>query len=78
MSKGKNQHIVPHPEGWAVKGENNNRYTAITPTKAEADKIAREIAKNQHSELVIHGKDGRIQDKDSFGSDPFPPRDIKH
>ena len=78
MPKGKNQHIVPHPQGWAVNGENNKRYTAITDTKAEADQIAREIARNQQSELVIHGKNGKIQDKDGFGNDPFPPRDKKH
>jgi hypothetical protein len=28
--------------------------------------------------LVIHGKDGKIQDKDSFGNDPNPPKDTKH
>ena len=78
MSKGKNQHVVPHPEGWGVKGEGNDRYTSIASTKAEAEKIAREIAKNQESEVVIHGKDGKIQDKDSYGNDPFPPKDRKH
>jgi hypothetical protein len=29
-------------------------------------------------ELVTHGKDGRIQDSDSYGNDPVPPRDRKH
>jgi hypothetical protein len=24
--------------------------------------------------LVIHGKDGRIRDRDSHGKDPFPPK----
>jgi hypothetical protein len=78
MSKGKNQHLVPHPDGWAIKGEKNDRYTAITDTKAEADRIGREIARNQQSEFVIHGKDGKIQDKDSFGGDTNPPKDKRH
>ena len=43
-------------------------------TQKEAITIAREIAKNQQSELVIHRPDGRIRDKDSFGNDP---RNIK-
>ena len=73
----KNQHVVPHPEGWAVKGEGNSRATKITKTKAEAEQIAKEIAKNQKSELIIHGKDGKIQNKNSYGNDPFPPRDKK-
>ena len=31
-------------------------------------------AGNQKSELVIHGRDGRIRGKDSYGNDSFPPR----
>jgi len=38
---------------------------------------AREIAKNQKTELVIHNRDGKISDKDSYGNDPFPPKDKK-
>jgi hypothetical protein len=71
----KNQHVIPLGNGWAVKGEGNSRYTAITERKAEATTIARDIARNNKSEIVIHGKDGRIQDKDSYGNDPNPPKD---
>jgi hypothetical protein len=77
MSK-KSQHVVPHQDGWGVKGEGNKRFTAITPTKQEAEKIARDIAKNQGTELFIHGRNGKIQDRDSFGKDPCPPKDKKH
>ena len=45
-----------------------------TSTQAEAIAIAKTIAQNQKSELVIHGKDGRIRDKSSYGNDPFPPK----
>jgi hypothetical protein len=78
MTKGKNQHVVPRQDGWAVKGEGNQRDTAHTQTKKEAEEIGRQIAKNQESELVIHGKNGKIQDKDSYGNDPCPPKDTKH
>ncbi len=71
----RNQHVVPLGNGWAVKGEGNNRFTAITETKRDATTIARDIAKNNKSELIIHGKDGKIQAKDSYGNDPFTPRD---
>lgn len=70
---GKNQHVVPHHEGWAVEGEGNSKVTKITNTQQEAIDYAREIAKNQQSELVIHGKDGKIRGKDSHGNDPYPP-----
>ena len=74
----KNQHVVPKDNKWAIKGEGNDKYTAIVDTQREAINKAREIARNQSSELVIHRKDGRIRDKDSYGNDPFPPIDKKH
>ena len=78
MSKSKRIHIVPTEDGWAVKRENSDRASAVTTTKAEADKIGRGMAKNEKGELIIHGLDGKIQDSDSFGNDPNPPRDSKH
>ena len=74
MNKGKNQHVVKHPDGWAVKGEGNERASNVTPTQKEAIDKAREIAKNQESELFIHGKNGKIRERDSHGHDP---RNIK-
>lgn len=77
MSK-KNQHVTPHQEGWQVKGAGNKRATAITDTQQQAIEIARQIAQNQKSEVVIHRPNGQIRDKDSYGNDPMPPRDKKH
>lgn len=74
MSKGKNQHVVKHEDGWAVKGAGNERATKVTSTQKEAITIAREISKNQESELIIHGRNGRIRERDSHGNDP---RNIK-
>ena len=72
---GKNQHVTPHPKGgWQVKGAGNARATARTSTQAEAAAIARTIAMNQHSERLIHGKDGQIRTRDSYGHDPYPPQ----
>lgn len=70
MKKGKNQHVVKHPEGWAVKGAGNKQATKVTPTQKAAIDAAREIAKNQGSELLIHGRNGKIREKDSHGNDP--------
>ena len=70
-----NQHVTPHKDGgWQVKGAGNDRATVRTETKQEAIDAARTITRNQGTELVIHGKDGKIQSKDSHGNDPFPPR----
>jgi Uncharacterized protein conserved in bacteria (DUF2188) len=70
MFKGKNQHVTPRQENWQVKGAGNSKTTAVTSTQKEAISIAREIAKNQSSELLIHGRNGQIRKKDSFGNDP--------
>ncbi len=75
---GKNQHVTPHPDGgWQVKGAGNDRATARTDTQAQAIDIARDIARNQGSEVVIHRPNGQIRDKDSYGNDPCPPMDKK-
>ena len=51
-----NQHVTPHKDGgWQVKGTGNSRATARTETQAEAIRIARDIAINKGSEIVIHG-----------------------
>ncbi len=74
----KNQHVLPLGNGWAVKGEGSKKFTVITETKKDAITVAKGIAKNNKSELVIHGKDGKIRDKDSYGKDPNPPKDKKY
>jgi uncharacterized protein YdaT len=75
----KNQHVVPAKGNkWGVKGEGNQRITKKTDTQKEAINVAREIAKKQGSEVVIHRRDGTIRDKDSYGNDPHPPEDKKH
>ena len=71
---GKNQHVVPYADGWAVRGAGNTRVTSVFDTQRAAIDAARGIAQNQHSELLIHGRNGQIRERDSFGGDPFPPR----
>ena len=72
---GKNQHVVPRGEhGWAVLGAGNQRDTSHYPTQEKARLAAREIAMNQKSEVLVHGVNGQIRQKNSYGNDPFPPR----
>lgn len=72
---GKNQHVTRHPSGgWQVKGAGNSKATTRTTTQKQAIQIARDIAIHQKSELVIHGENGKIRAKNSYGNDPFPPR----
>ncbi len=77
MTKGKNQHVTPHPDGWAVRGAGNSKATKVFETQAGAIQRAQEIARNQQSDTKIHGRDGRIRGGNSYGNDPCPPRDTK-
>jgi uncharacterized protein YdaT len=74
----KDIHVVPHKDGWATKKEGADRAGAVTDTQKEAIERAREQARRDKVEVVIHRKDGRIRDSDSYGNDPNPPRDKKH
>lgn len=77
MSK-KDIHVAPHPDGWAVKREGGERASSVHGRKEDALDAGRELARKDEVELVIHGRDGKIQDSDSYGNDPSPPTDEKH
>ncbi len=70
------QHVIPNPNGgWDVLRGGAERATKHYARKANAISRAIEISKNQKSELYIHGSDGRILSKNSYGNDPCPPKD---
>jgi uncharacterized protein YdaT len=73
VTEAKNQHVVPHAEGWAVKPEGAAKPTQVFSTQKEAIERAKEIAINQKSELLIHNKKGVIRERNSYGKDPNPP-----
>jgi hypothetical protein len=79
MAKKGNIWIVPNKDGgWAVKREKAQRSIAITPTKAEAEKIGRQVGENSKVDVITQGKDGKIKSHDSHGHDPNPPQDTEH
>jgi uncharacterized protein YdaT len=70
-----NQHVVKREDGWAVRREKAERDTAVHGTQAEAIKEAKRIADNQGGEVLIHGRDGKIRDKDTHSRvDHHPPK----
>ncbi|MBN8707325.1 MAG: DUF2188 domain-containing protein [Bacteroidetes bacterium] len=74
----KTHHVLPKSTGgWDVKKGGAERASKHLDTKQKAIDYARTISQNQGTELVIHKKDGTIQNSDSHGNDPFPPRDTK-
>ena len=53
-----------------MRGEGNSKATVVTKTQREAINKARDIAINQRAEVVIHGVNARIRNKNSYGNDP--------
>jgi len=77
MAKRKVYHVVPDADSgsWKVKAEGGQRASSVHQTKAEAEKAARNLAKNQPlGQVIIHGQDGKIQKEYTYGEDPHPPK----
>jgi hypothetical protein len=75
---GKNQHITYKNGLWNVIGAGNSKPTKTFNNKNTAIDYGRKIATNQQSNIIIHKMDGKIQDSDSYGKDPCPPKDKVH
>ena len=72
---GKHVHVTKKQEqgNWRVMQEGNPSPIAYADTQQKAFLIAREIAKDEKSDVIIHRPDGRIRERDSYGNDPYPP-----
>ncbi|UOW00831.1 DUF2188 domain-containing protein [Agrococcus sp. SCSIO52902] len=74
MAKGD---ITTYNEGgtWKSKVEGSSRAAHSGGTKAEQEKIGRQMAKDRGVEHTVKKLDGTIGEKNSYGNDPNPPRD---
>jgi hypothetical protein len=68
-----NIHVVPVGNEWAVEAVGGGDRTMFF-NQEEAIKAGTERAKRDKVELLIHGRDGQIRERNSFGHDP---RDVK-
>jgi hypothetical protein len=75
---GKNIHIVPHGDQWAVKQAGRPTPISTHRTQRAAEDAGRPLARENQSELITHGRNGQIRSKDSYGPDPNPPKDKEH
>ncbi len=74
MSK-KNQHVVITQKGeWSVRASGASRASKNFDNKSEAITYARNRAKGDGAELYIHGRDGRILERNTYGNSPFPSK----
>lgn len=73
MAKG-DVHVVPSDQGWRVEVAADGRPRSTHKTQAEAKLAAREIAKRNKRELFVHGRDGQIRERNTYGKDPRSTR----
>ena len=63
--------VEPRPDGrWAVQRDGTKRASSLHNTQKQAETAARSFAKREEVELVVKGRDGGVQRRDSFGNDP--------
>ena len=67
MVAGKSVRVVPYFYGWAV--ERGSRQMFVLRAQEEAERVGPEEATRAQAELVVHGRGGRIERKNSYGHD---------
>lgn len=71
----KTRHVTPHPKGgWQVKVGGSSRASLRTSTQRDAIAKATPTARRNGEELFIHGRNGQIREKSSYGNDKYPPK----
>ena len=70
VAGGRPVHVVPRGGEWVVEREGAAPASSRHRTQAEADGRGRAVARREHVELIVHGRDGRIRERDSYGNDP--------
>jgi hypothetical protein len=56
-------HVVPGVRGWLVRVDGRDRRPLKHWKQQHAIRRAREIARDNQSDLLIHGRDGRIRER---------------
>ncbi len=66
-------YVSPAKTSWALT--HNKKVLFVDTLKIKVVQTGRLTAKqNQPSELVIQKLDGTIENRETYGNDPFPPR----
>lgn len=76
MAKRSDVHVSKDGSRWKVT--QGGAKVSGHSTQANAIGAGKREAKSDRVDLVVHGRDGRIRSKDSYGRDPLPPRDREH
>jgi hypothetical protein len=74
MSRRSNLHVTRSGSQWNVRREGAANPTSTHRTQSAAINNATQIAKPERGEVIVHGRDNKIRERNTYGKDPFPPR----
>lgn len=63
-------HAVPSGGKWVVKKEGSSSTSSSHKTQSAAWKSAKSQARQDRTEAYLHGRDGRIRERNTYGKDP--------
>ena len=78
MAKKHDVHVSRVVGGNRWKVSQDSQIISTHNKQGSAIAVGKSEAIRDRVDLVVHGRDGKIRSKDSFGNDPLPPRDREH
>ncbi len=70
----KEVHTAPNPHGKGWVNEVTGHVTSQHRKQSTAIEEGRRQAIDRQAEHVIHNREGRIREKNSYGNDQYPPK----
>ena len=75
MRKRQKVHVSPYKKGWKLQKEGTKKPLKTFKTKKKAVSFGiKEAKKPLLGQIIIHKKDGTIQEERTYGKDPYPPK----
>ena len=62
--------VTKHSDGWQAKVAGNQRASKVCNTQSECREYGIALAKSKGAEFTLHGTNGQIREKNSYGNDP--------
>ncbi len=59
---------------WRNTREGNSRASSTHDHKDDASQRGQDLARNTGNEWLGHKRDGTINERNTYGDDPYPPR----
>jgi hypothetical protein len=66
QNRDQNLHVIPHPQGWALRRPLSDPSIFIFPTRDEACEYAYDMAEQDGTLVMIHDASGQIEDQIRF------------